>query len=118
MGLLATYSVAKFLHLDPGYAPGLLSGSLTESPAIGTASEAIRALSVTAEQKELWVSHIAVADAICYILGTFGVIWCCSSLGPKVLRFDLREESKKVANISLSRKMICKSGSKRKGGTE
>ncbi len=102
MGLLAAYSVARFLHLDPGYAAGLLSGSLTESPAIGTASEAIRALSVPAEQKDLWVSHIAVADAICYIFGTLGVIWCCSSLGPKLLRFDLRAESKKVeANLGI-----------------
>jgi putative transport protein len=96
MGLLTAYAVATYLSLDPGYAAGLLSGSLTESPAIGTASEAIRALSITAEQKDLWVSHIAVADAICYIFGTLGVIWCCSSLGPKLLRFDLREESKKV----------------------
>lgn len=96
IGLLASYAVAKFLTLDPGYAAGLLSGALTESPAIGTASEAIRALSVSAEQKDLWVGHIAVADAICYIFGTLGVIWCCSSLGPKLLRFDLRTESKKV----------------------
>jgi putative transport protein len=96
MGLLAAYSVAKYLSLDPGYAAGLLSGSLTESPAIGTASEAIRALSIPAEQKDLWVSHVAVADAICYIFGTLGVIWCCSSLGPKLLGFDLRAESKKV----------------------
>jgi putative transport protein len=96
MGLLAAYAVASFLHLDPGYAAGLLSGSLTESPAIGTASEAIRMLSISAEQKDLWVSHVAVADAICYIFGTLGVIWCCSSLGPKLLRFDPRKESKKV----------------------
>jgi putative transport protein len=98
MGLLAAYSVARFLHLDPGYAAGLLSGALTESPAIGTASEAIRALSVPAEQKDLWVAHIAVADAICYIFGTLGVIWCCSSLAPKLLRFDLRAESTKAEN--------------------
>jgi putative transport protein len=102
VGLLTAYSVAKFLDLDPGYAAGLLSGSLTESPAIGTASEAIRGLSVSAEQKDLWVSHVAVADAICYIFGTFGVIWVCGSLGPKLLRFDLREESKKVeANLGI-----------------
>ncbi len=79
MGLLAAYVVAKSLHLDPGYAAGLLSGSLTESPAIGTASEAIRSLSVSTEQKDIWISHIAVADAICYIFGTLGVIWGCSS---------------------------------------
>ncbi len=98
MGLLAAYCVARFLYLDPGYAAGLLSGSLTESPAIGTASEAIRALSVSAEQKDLWLAHIAVADAICYVFGTLGVIWCCSSLAPKLLRFDLRAESRKAEN--------------------
>jgi putative transport protein len=33
-----------------------------------------------------------------------GVIWCCSSLGPKILRFDLRAESKKVeANLGIQR---------------
>ena len=86
IGLLTAYTVAHFLKLDPGYSAGLLSGSLTESPAIGTASEAIRSLSLPDEQKQLWIGHIAVADAICYIFGTLGVIWCCSSLGPKLLR--------------------------------
>jgi putative transport protein len=96
IGLLTAYTVSHFLRLDPGYSAGLLSGALTESPAIGTASEAIRSLSLPDEQKQLWIGHIAVADAICYIFGTMGVIWCCSSLGPKLLRFDLRVESKKV----------------------
>jgi len=107
VGLAAAYSVARFLKLDPGYSAGLLSGSLTESPAIGTASEAIRALSLPEEQKTQLIGHIAVADAICYIFGTLGVIWCCSSLGPMLLRFDLREESKKVeANLGIQRTKI------------
>src|SRR3981189_362842 len=107
IGLIAAYTVAHFLKLDPGYAAGLLSGSLTESPAIGTASEAIRSLSLPEEQKQLWISHIAVADAICYIFGTLGVIWCCSSLGPRLLRFDLRAESKKVeANLGIKRSKL------------
>lgn len=96
VGLLTAYTVAHFLKLDPGYSAGLLSGALTESPAIGTASEAIRSLSLPDEQKQQLIGHIAVADAICYIFGTLGVIWCCSSLGPKLLRIDLRAESKKV----------------------
>lgn len=96
VGLMTAYAVARFLNLDPGYASGLLSGSLTESPAIGTASEAIRALSVADDLKQQWVAHIAVADAICYIFGTVGVILLCASFGPKLLRIDLREESKRV----------------------
>jgi putative transport protein len=96
VGLFTAYGVARFLGLDPGYSAGLLSGSLTESPVIGTASEAIRGLSLPEEQKQQLIGHVAVADAICYIFGTLGVIWCCSSLGPKLLRIDLRTESKKV----------------------
>jgi len=107
IGLLTAYTVAHFLKLDPGYSAGMLSGALTESPAIGTASEAIRSLSVSDEQKQLWIGHIAVADAICYIFGTLGVIWCCSSLGPKLLRFDLRTESKRVeANLGIQRSKL------------
>jgi len=96
VGLFAAYGMARFLGLDPGYSAGLLSGSLTESPVIGTASEAIRGLALPDEQKQQLIGHIAVADAICYIFGTLGVIWVCSSLGPKLLRIDLRTESKKV----------------------
>jgi putative transport protein len=95
VGLLAAYVMARILKLDVGYSAGMLSGALTESPAIGTASEAIRGLGISEEQKELWVGHIAVADAICYIFGTIGVIWCCGSLGPKMLGIDLRTQSKK-----------------------
>src|SRR5438034_4756336 len=102
VGLFAAYVVARFLKLDPGYAAGLLSGSLTESPVIGTAGEAIRALSVSDDQKQQWISHIAVADAICYIFGTLGVILVCSSFGPKLLGIDLKTESKKLeANLGI-----------------
>jgi putative transport protein len=107
IGLLTAYAVAHFLKLDPGYSAGLLSGALTESPAIGTASEAIRSLSLPDELKQQWIAHIAVADAICYIFGTLGVIWCCSSLGPKLLRFDLRAESKRVeASLGIQRSKL------------
>jgi putative transport protein len=107
IGLLTAYAVAHFLKLDPGYSAGLLSGALTESPAIGTASEAIRSLSLPDELKQQWIAHIAVADAICYIFGTLGVIWSCSSLGPKLLRFDLRAESKRVeASLGIQRSKL------------
>jgi len=95
VGLVTAYTVARILKLDLGYSAGMLSGSLTESPAIGTASEAIRGLALPDEQKQLLIGHIAVADAICYIFGTIGVIWCCSSLGPRLLGIDLVKQAKK-----------------------
>ena len=94
VGLAIAVAVARFLKLDPGFSAGLLSGSLTESPVIGTASEAIRGLSLPEDQKQMLIGHIAVADAICYVFGTIGVIWVCSSLGPKLLKIDLRSESR------------------------
>ena len=104
VGLLTAYLVARFLKLDLGFSAGMLSGALTESPAIGTASEAIKGLALSEAQKQLLIGHIAVADAICYIFGTIGVIWCCSSLGPMLLRIDLRDESKKVeAAVGIKR---------------
>jgi putative transport protein len=96
VGLMTAYAVARFLKLDLGFAAGLFSGSLTESPAIGTASEAIRALALSDAQKQQLVSHIAVADAVCYIFGTAGLIWFCSSLGPRLLGVNLRDEARKI----------------------
>jgi putative transport protein len=107
VGLLTAYAMAHSLKLDPGYSAGMLSGSLTESPAIGTASEAIRELSVSDDQKQRWIGHVAVADAICYIFGTLGVILVCASLGPKLLRIDLRAESRKVEqNLGIKRSKL------------
>ena len=104
VGLVTAYAVARFLNLDPGFSAGMLSGALTESPVIGTASEAIRGLSLPEDQKQLLIGHIAVADAICYVFGTIGVIWCCSSLGPKLLGIDPRSESRKLeANLGIKR---------------
>ena len=95
-GLGTAYAVARFLHLDRGLAAGLLSGSLTESPAIGTASDANGALALPEAERARLISHIAVADALCYIFGAFGVMLFCGGIGPRLLRIDLRAEAEKL----------------------
>jgi len=50
-GLIGAIMMARLLGLDLGLAAGLLSGALTQSPAIGTASEAINALPLAQEQR-------------------------------------------------------------------
>lgn len=97
VGLLTAWAVASILKLDLGFAGGLVSGALTESPAIGTASEAINALTtISADVKQKLVSHVAVADALCYVFGAFGVIWACGTLGPKLLGLNLPAEAEKL----------------------
>ena len=95
-GVLTAAAVAKLLHLDMGYAAGMMSGGLTESPVIGTASEAIRALPISDDEKTRLISQIPIADALTYIFGTFGVIFFCSYIGPWLLRLDLKAEALKV----------------------
>ncbi len=50
-GLLTAIVIAKGLGLDPGFAAGLVSGALTESPAMGTATEAINALPLMEDER-------------------------------------------------------------------
>ena len=92
-GLLAATAVAKLLGLDPGFAAGLVSGALTESPTMGTATEAINSLPLPDAQRVLYVAHIAVADAVCYLFGAVFVILFCAQLGPALLRVDLKREA-------------------------
>jgi putative transport protein len=96
VGLGTAFGVAKLLHLDPGFAAGLLSGALTESPAIGTATEAIGTLPLPEAERARLISHIAVADALCYLFGTFGLIMFCSEIGPRLLGIDLKAEAQKL----------------------
>ncbi|MDQ0318758.1 putative transport protein [Pararhizobium capsulatum DSM 1112] len=95
-GLLTAFAVAKILGLDPGFAAGLLSGALTESPAMGTATEAINALPLPDADRAMFVAHVAVADAVCYVFGAAGVILFCSVVGPWLLGVDLVAEGLKL----------------------
>jgi putative transport protein len=104
-GLLTAVAVAKALGLDPGFAAGLVSGALTESPAMGTATEAINGLALTEADRARLVAHIAVADAVCYVFGAVGVILFCSVVGPRLMRIDLRAEALKLEQeLGISRK--------------
>ena len=92
-GLMIAFVVARLLGLDPGYAAGLLSGGLTQSPAIGSAGEAIARLPLEAAEIERLTAHVAVGYAVCYVVGSAGAIWFCSYMGPKLLGIDLQAEA-------------------------
>ena len=95
-GLGTAFAVAKFLGLNPGFAAGLLSGGLTESPALGTALEAIKTLPLSEAVQEKLAANAAVADSVCYLFGTVGLILFCSLVGPRLLGINLVAEGEKV----------------------
>src|SRR4030095_14700087 len=61
-GLAASIIVAKALRLDPGFAAGLMSGALTQSAAMGTATDAVNSLALAEPDRAKLVAHIAVAQ--------------------------------------------------------
>lgn len=102
-GLLCVWGMASLMRLDVGFASGLLSGSLTQSPAIGTATEAIMALDLPLEQRQALVNHIPVADAVCYLFGFWGEVFYVAALLPRMIKVDLEREAQKLeAELGLS----------------
>jgi len=95
-GLASAIAVGRFLGLDPGFAAGLMSGALSQSAAMGTATDAVNGLAIPEAQRALFVSHIAVADAVCYIFGYAGVITFCTVIVPALLKIDLKTEALKL----------------------
>jgi len=97
-GLIAAILVANALRLDPGFSAGLMSGALSQSAAMGTATDAINGLTLPEADRGLLVAHIAVAHAVCYVFGYVGVITFCTTIAPALLRIDLRSEALKLEN--------------------
>src|SRR6188472_1388648 len=95
-GLVASIVIAKALGLDPGFAAGLMSGSLTQSAAMGTATDAINGLSLPEAERTRLIAHVAVADAVTYIFGYAGVILFLTAVAPALLKIDLKEEASKL----------------------
>ena len=93
IGLLAAWAVSAYMQLDPGLSAGMMSGALTQSPAMGTASDAVSVLNIPAELKAKYLAHIGVADALCYVFGALGVIIFCAELAPRLLKLDLVKEA-------------------------
>jgi putative transport protein len=93
-GLASTIFIARALNLDVGLSAGLFSGSMTASAAIGTATDAIKGLPLPAESAGILISHVVVADALCYTFGAIGVIWFAGTVAPRLLQIDLRKEAK------------------------
>jgi putative transport protein len=95
--LLTAFIVSKLMGYNVGTAAGLLAGAFTESTVIGTASDAINKLALPdAEKKEL-INAIPVAYAVSYLIGTSTLVWFLSTIAPKILGVNLKEESKKLA---------------------
>jgi putative transport protein len=94
--LAVTVAAAKIFHYDCGTAAGLMAGAFTESTVIGTAGDTIQRLPLPAAEKARLINNIPVAYAVSYLVGTGFVVWFLSSLAPRLLRVNLKEEAAKL----------------------
>src|SRR5689334_2083685 len=63
--VLMVLALASMLNLDVGTASGIGAGAATESAVVGTASEAIGKLGLSADQTHLLQGHVATAYTVC-----------------------------------------------------
>ncbi len=96
--LLTTVVAARVLGYDSGTAAGLMAGAFTESTVIGTASDMIDRLDLPVAEKTRLKNNIPVAYAVSYLVGTGFVVWFLSAGAPRLLRVDLKAESRKLAS--------------------
>ena len=95
--LVTTLVAADCLATTVGTAAGLMAGAFTESTVIGTASDTIDRLDLPEAEKTRLKNNIPVAYAVSYLVGTGFVVWFLSVAAPRLLRVDMKAESRKLA---------------------
>src|SRR4030095_16727533 len=100
--LVTTLAAAKLLGYDTGTAAGLMAGAFTESTVIGTASDTIDRLELPEAEKTRLKNNIPVAYAVSYLVGTGLVVWFLSVAAPRLLRINLKAESRKLASEGVA----------------
>jgi aspartate-alanine antiporter len=98
-GLLCVLGAAWLFGLDRGMAAGLAAGGLTQSAIIGTAGDAIGKLGLSPELMKTMQTNVAVGYAVCYIFGSLGPIIMVSWFLPLIMRWDIRAEAVKLAEL-------------------
>ncbi|MDG0815842.1 aspartate:alanine exchanger family transporter [Bdellovibrio svalbardensis] len=91
-GLLAVIACCYFLRFDQGTTVGVLSGSLTQSAALGTGISALNELPLPDDQKNKLIANVPIADALTYVFGDLGLMLMLVMILPALFRIDLRKE--------------------------
>ena len=97
---VAVTNVAQaLLGLDPGMAAGMLAGSLTSTPTLVGAQDAVNQQMQhldTVARREI-ISQISVGYAMTYVVGLLGLLLALRYI-PVAMRFDPKEQAQKLAS--------------------
>lgn len=90
-GIGATLVVARMFGLDKGAAGGLMAGALSQSPALGTTTDAVARLGLPTDQAKALADSAAVAYAVTYLFGEFGLLLYVRNVAPTLLGVNLKQ---------------------------
>jgi putative transport protein len=99
VGVTLSMVLSRLVGLDYGMAPGVLAGSLTSTPTLAGAQDAVRsgaAILPEGMSAKQALENITVGYALTYIFGTAGLIGLVNLL-PRVLGVNLAEEAEALA---------------------
>ena len=95
-GALMAVVLAMLFDLSIPQAAGIFAGAVTNTPALGSASEAWVLVSGSTEAAAQGLRAIAMAYAVCYPFGIFGII-LTMMLIKGIFRIDMKQEIASVA---------------------
>ncbi|MDF7669971.1 aspartate-alanine antiporter [Orbaceae bacterium ESL0721] len=110
VGLITVVVMAKWFHVDKGLAAGLAAGGLTQSAIIGTASDALTHLGLSADQVRLLQGNVAIGYAVTYIFGSLGTIIICVNILPYFMKNGIRDDAVKAESEQLKGAVILQDG--------
>jgi putative transport protein len=98
VAVAVTNIASALLDLDPGLAAGMLAGSLTSTPTLVGAQDAVNQQMQhldTVARREI-ISQISVGYAMTYVVGLLGLLLALRYI-PVAMRFDPREQAQALA---------------------
>jgi putative transport protein len=90
------WGIARLWQLDGGTAAGLLAGALTNSTALGTATDATATLALDAATREQLAHNATTTYALTYLVGLVAVVGFLAYVAPRVLKVNLKDVSREL----------------------
>ena len=93
-GFALVWGFTRAWGLDGGSSAGLFAGAMTNSTALGTATDAATTLPLDAAARQQLANNVATTYALTYLLGLLLTVWFLPTMGPRLMRVNLKEVSR------------------------
>ena len=93
-GFALVWGFTRAWTLDGGTSAGLFAGAMTNSTALGTATDAATTLPLDTAARQQLVNNVATTYALTYLLGLLLTVWFLPAIGPRLMRVNLKDVSR------------------------